>query len=210
MRYADFKYIYPPRPETAVPPSALDELEQRGWWGQPKLNGTNCLLFVAPAQAGKRATLQRGRHGDTPIKSWSPGANWNRFAERLPAGWCVLHGELLHTKGTGRDTVYLHDMLVLNGEYLVGTTYRARYEQLQRLCSGAVPRADHLDVLAGIWLAPIYLAGLRGEWERLRGTPGVEGLVAKDPAAKLALCCRPSSNSAWQVKSRFPAANVSF
>lgn len=205
MRYDAFKYLYPPRPETAVPPSALDEVERRGWWAQPKFNGTNCLLFFTPIDDRKRrGVIQRGRHGDSAIKSWSPGENWQRFAQRLPEGWCVLQGELLHTKGTGRDTVWLHDALVFDSHYLVGAAYAARYALLNSVC-GSVEQVEQ-----GIMLAPILDHGFRSHWERLRGQLGIEGLVAKDPEARLQLCCRASANASWQVKCRYPTANLSF
>jgi hypothetical protein len=204
--YAAYRYLWPPRPERAVPPPALDRFAALGWWAQPKLNGTNCLLYVSP----DRVTIARGRHGDTPLKSWAPGPRWAAFADRLPgAGWFVLHGELLHTKGSGRDAVYLHDLLVADGDYLIGTTYRDRYASLRALCGDRLNATPtHYDVLPGVQLAAVYTAQFRDRFDMLPA--GIEGLVVKNPEAALLPCLRPASNSAWQVKCRRPTANLSF
>jgi hypothetical protein len=64
-------------------------------------------------------------------------------------------------------------------------------------------------VTPGIWLASVH-TDLRGAYERWQNEPRIEGIVLKDPDAKLMVCGRPTSNARWQVKSRYPKANLAF
>jgi hypothetical protein len=201
MRYENYRYLWPARPERVIPPSALAQVEAMGWWAQPKLNGANCTLYVSP----ERTTLQRHRHGDQPLKTWQPGARWDSFVQELPVGgWYVFQSELLHTKGTGRDTLYLYDLLVTNGDYLVGRTYRDRYHLLLDLCGGTG------EVTEGVFVSDIYTKDFAGAFATLQNDHRIEGLVCKNPEASLLLCSRSTSNSSWQVKCRYPKANLSF
>jgi hypothetical protein len=214
MRYDSYRYLWPARPERAIPPAILQETEDKGWWAQPKLNGTNVTLYVPPWWQRKSSTLARGRHGDERLKWWHPGARWEAFVERLPtpSGWYVFQAELLHTKGTGRDTLYVYDLLVDDCDYLVGATLRERYQRLAALCGTPVDSRGKpwFEVSDGVWLAATFDWGFTALFDRLRSDQRIEGLVMKNPNAKLALCSRETSNSSWQVKCRYPKTNLSF
>lgn len=210
MQYDSFRYLFPPRPERKIAPTDLRQFEKRGWWAQAKFDGTNCTLYVAP----NRVTIQRGRHGDEAIKNWEPGERWNAFARSLPGdSWWVFVAELLHTKGTGRDTVVLHDMLVADGEYLVGHPYQSRHggvrQRLHSYTSSFALDANKTIYGPGLWLANCHAHSFT-EWFDAAPEQGIEGLVFKNPAAPLMPCVRKSSNAGWQVKCRLPTANKSF
>jgi hypothetical protein len=208
MIYDSYRYLWPARPERALAPEHLSEL--KGYWAQAKLNGTNTTLYIPPD--GK--VFARGRHGDEALKTWSPGEQLQAFVEQLPRGdWYVIQAELLHSKGIGvKDTLYLHDILVDFGDYLVGETYRQRYRRLAELCN-LVPDYRTYEpwrvAMPGIWLANNH-GDLRAAFERWRDDPRIEGIVAKNPEAKLMPCGRPTANARWQVKSRYPKANLAF
>lgn len=216
MKYETFKFLWPPRAEQACPPAYLPQCETMGWVAQIKANGTNCTLYVAP----DRSTIQRNRHGDTPIVRWSPGENWHTFAKALPGtGWHVFSAELLHLRGNERDTLYVYDLLVCDGEYLVGVDFSSRQSMLDQLCDGhpTYPgwqpnrgsALSHWEFGPRLWRARNHTAGFRDLFDNCPGA-FVEGVVVKDSRATLRLCSTPTSNAGWQVKARRPTDHLSF
>lgn len=215
MRYDRYRYLYPPRPETAAAPTTLSSYEAQGWWAQAKMNGTNTTLYVPP----DRKSFAMGRQGPENRIGWQPGDRWASFQHSLPgAGWYVFVGELLHSKGVGvRDTLYLFDILVDDGEYLVGATYRQRSHRLAALCKlfAAEPWVEHTHqvIAPGVWLAASHGHSFAKWFAAIRNLPGkppVEGLVFKDPRARLLLCGTATANAKWQHKCRRATDHLSF
>lgn len=217
MEYSSYRYLWPPRPEEAVAPTSLAMFEPMRWWAQAKMDGTNCTVYVPPAKGDDAFAM--GRAGADNRLVWQPGERWRTFESYLPGkGWYAFQGELLHTRGVGvRDTIFLFDLLVDDGEYLIGTTYAERYHRLATLCGnvGAEPWVEdtHMVITPGVWLAT-NRARAFSEWfaaiRNLPGKPPVEGLVFKNPNGKLAPCTRAVSNAVWQRKCRRPTDHLSF
>ena len=219
MHYDQYCYLWPPRPERAQGANLLHTYERQRWWAQAKMNGQCLVLAISP----EREIIARGRHGDEAPKLWCPGENLQRLADQLPGrGWHVLVCELLHTKGVGvKDTVYLHDILVDDGDYLIGVPMRDRQRRLHKLVHWpfalhAGPNSDPGDwshtefpYLPGIWLTINHHKHFRALYDQRPG-PYVEGLVLKDPDAPLALCSKAGRNSEWQAKCRYPNNMLSF
>lgn len=136
MPYTEFRYIYPPRTEMKIKPGP--GLVRKMWEkfpgviGQFKLNGTRNMFYVFPdgsVQAWNRHAEQQKQYDLTP------SMKANIAALGLPMGkFHVVDGELLHSKTkTVKDVAYMFDILVFNGEYLLGETYLERYLLLHRL-----------------------------------------------------------------------------
>lgn len=203
-RYETLSPISPPRPERAVPPSLLARFEKLEFLCQVKKNGTYSVVYVAPDKVV--TTLNRHRE---PHKQWSPSSETMSLFSSLPGGgWWVLCAELLHSKVSGgpRDTHYVHDVLVADGDYLIGETYAQRYS---RLVSLFVPKSvsdtpDHWVVDDHVWLAKCRRTGFREYYDSL-SAPEDEGVVLKDPRA--VLTTKPGR---WSVKCRRPMANFTF
>ena len=45
-KYLNYRYIFPPRPKNAIPDSELNSWDDGSLLAQPKLNGSNCLIFT--------------------------------------------------------------------------------------------------------------------------------------------------------------------
>jgi hypothetical protein len=210
MKYDSFRYLYPPRPETKIAPTDLGVIEKQGWIGQAKMNGTLCTIYVS-----NDGSVAMGRHGPDHVLDWQPGAPWQDFTNTLEgSGWYVFVGELLHSKGVGvRDTIVLFDLLVEDGDYLVGKSYGVRLARLTQLLNiyGQPRRLEltHREYNEGVWLIESRARAFR-EWFDAPAPAMVEGLVFKQCDAKLQLCSRATANKNWQVKCRKPKANVSF
>ena len=73
--------------------------------------------------------------------------------------------------------------------------------------------ATHKVVSDGVWLARNHSHSFAAWFAAIKDLPGkppIEGLVFKDPTAKLWLCVKQTANVIGQAKCRRPAANLSF
>jgi hypothetical protein len=186
-------FLYPPRPENAIPPSLINSYERRGWICQIKKNGTCSLAFVD----GMDNVTFKTRHNEFH-KAWTPTKEIISFFAGFPNSVFVF--ELLHSKGGDiRNTVYLFDVLEWLGRDLVGTTLKERLT----LLASIVPPTPNITV------AKVYTEGLSSLFVGLT-SPLDEGIVLKNPEAVLRSCDRDSLNAGWQVKCRKATKNYGF
>jgi hypothetical protein len=204
----EFGFVYPPRPEKAIPIEMLSFFQMKGWISQIKKNGTCTVLIVSPEGVLDIWTREGERH-----KLWKPDFNspcLRKFKD-LPKGWFIFVGELLHSKGTGqKDTLYLFDLLVADSKSLVGKTFIQRIEMLFKLWPILKDeRDDYCEVDERLWLSkPIINKSFLEIFQNL--PPTDEGIVLKDPSAPLEICGKQSNNQSWQVKCRKPTKNFAY
>lgn len=209
MRFENYSYLWPPRPEQAIARQLVGFYEKRGWVAQVKMNGTCNVLAVSP----DRKIVAMNRH-NASHKLWTPTKeNVADFAHLPGHGWYVLLSELLHSKVPGiRNVNYVHDILVADGEHLTGMSFEDRQKLLSDLfLKGKKGKAreflSHWEISPTLWLAKTHLdAGML--FDKLE-RPEHEGIVLKNPTAPLEMCLRPTDNSGWQVKMRKPHKNYS-
>ena len=141
MRVKPNQYIFPPRAQEAIPISDATLFAELGWIAQLKYNDGRCLVKYKPG-------------GIIEL--------WNRHAERFRTysapdwllqqledtghklglsqnDWSLLDGGLLDQKHPAiKDTVVIWDILVLNGQHLLGSTYGDRYNWLLDTLTGGI------------------------------------------------------------------------
>jgi len=220
MRYEGYNYLYPPRPDKAIPDNMLHFYEQRGWVGQMKKNGTCTVVFVSP----DGDVTYKTRHNDDH-KMWAPTERSQKVFENLPQnGWHVFVCEVLHNKTSiVKDTVYIFDILVWNGDLLVGKSFTERMDLLKEIFGiqedeNVVALSDnsHYVLNSNAWLAKTIEGGFEqimrvaNNQKPPEGAPLDEGIVLKNPKAKLEMPGRAKSNSKWQVKCRIAHKNYDF
>lgn len=221
MEYTDYSYLWPPRPDNAIPDNMLHFYEKRGWVGQMKKNGTNTVLFVSPDKEIITKTRHNGDH-----KAWKQNQSkaLDVFTTLPGDGWYVINCELLHNKTSlVKDTLYIFDIMVADGELLVGKTFLERMEILRDLFGivddeNVVSLSDtsHYVINAHVWLAKTIEGGFKNimrianQQKPESGAPVDEGIVLKNPKARLAMPGRAKSNSDWQVKCRIAHKNYNF
>jgi len=211
MEYLEYSYLWPPRPEKAIPLELVGFYEKRGWSSQIKMNGTGNVLAISP----ERKIVAMNRHNATH-KLWTPtAANEADFAKLPGNGWYVFVAELLHSKVPGiRDVNYVHDVLVADGHYLVGESFADRQLRLSSLLlQGKKGKSrellTHWEISPTLWLAKTFVGGHRALYEKL-DRPEHEGIVLKNPKAPLVMCLKQTDNASWQVKIRKQHKNFSF
>lgn len=209
MRFDQFQYLWPPRPDDAVAPQMIPMLEMMGKVGQVKKNGTCSVIAIGPRRAdGTREFRAMNRHAEDH-KAWSPVTEKTQAIRDLPGdGWYVFVAELLHSKVPGiRDINYVFDMLVEDGEYLVGKTFVEREARLQALFPKAVGETfSHRVIDEYLWIAKLIREDLFDLFHDLTA-PEDEGIVLKDPDIPLKLCTRQTMNNPGMVKIRKPHKN---
>lgn len=203
ISYSKFTPIKPPRPETSVPPELLSSYERRGYRAQVKKNGQYSVVYAGPR--GELRVLNRHLEEH---KNWKPDRETLApLLSHSKKGWTVFCCELLHGKVPGiRDVHYVHDVVVQDGQWLLGETYAERYLRLQKMLMRPGlrdVRNSHWVVTDHVWLAKMIRSGFADVFESLEN-PEDEGLVLKNPSVPLDLKTR------WSVKCRRPAANYSW
>jgi hypothetical protein len=203
MKYDAYRYLWPPRPETAAPPTLMRFYEKRGWWGQVKKNGTCTVIFSHGDDV-----VFKTRHDDDH-KAWAPQPEHAIFFKGREQ-WNVYVAELLHSKTANvKNHLYLFDILVSDGEDLSGTSFADR----QAILLGRYPGNGGAGlgatrVTEQVSRATCYTRDFERVWSELAAED--EGIVFKDPASKLAPCVTQTANAMWQVKCRRPHSNYSF
>lgn len=185
-------FLFPPRPENAIPPALIKGFERRGFVAQKKKNGTCQVISIFDDMV-----TYRTRHNE-PNKAWSPPAVMDKYFVGFPN--TIFIGELLHAKHPSvKNTIILFDVLQYLGTDLVGTTLAARLKILNTF----KPLTKQIQIIE------TYTEDFLGLYQSL-SDPLDEGIVLKDPAARLRDCRRDGLNSGWQVKCRKGTKNYGF
>lgn len=225
--------IYPPRPSAIVPRAETNIYADRGWCGQLKYNDSRMLLKLL------YGSYRPDGSSDDPVIEL-----WNRHGEKLRYHlpdflrdeilgiisklemntvdtWHLFDGGLLHFKHSAiKDSIVLWDVLVRDDEYLIGTTYRQRYDLLAQAAVGdwcfTDPKGEeHKFGLTfckengHIFIPECFQPGKWDEvWELVERVnqdypqPLLEGLVMKNPVGELELGFPQQNNSSWMSRSR--------
>ena len=217
LPYRKMIVMYPPRPDGSIPPDHLGQYP--GWWAQRKFNGTRTVIFVSPEGEIHLRNRQQQPHKAYKLTGAMEAA---LQALGLPRGsWSVLDAELLHSKTRQvKDRMVLFDLLVLDGQYLTRTTYRERFPLLEGVCGNPTQHEDEtgrriaLRVNENVWLAESFQprdgAAARALFDQLIDMDEIEGLVLKDPSAKLKPGVKESNNTEWLIRVRKPHDNYKF
>ena len=210
MKYDSFKYLFPPRPETAIAPDFLDFYENRGWVAQFKKNGTNTIISLSP----KKEFIAMNRHQEFH-KAWGLTEHIKEELLRLFGGngWVVLVAEIMHSKTkTIKDTIFIHDLLVYESQFLIKTSFIARQILLDQHLKTSVETDTHYvcDTMGKVWYAKKFTQNFKELFYSIKDPTIDEGLVLKNPIGQLTDCAKPTSNSGWQVKVRHSSKKYNF
>lgn len=215
--------LYPPRPGGAIPPSRVNDY--RNFVAQYKYDDVRVLVYLLPGGGVRIYNRDRREVKILPHKEAvlrllrALGLSSDRLH--------VLDGGVLwrFDRGVGLGPrirpLVLWDVLVVDGRYLLGTTYRERYALLdsflgrprswERLSSFELAWVARETFGAALWLAPWFESeDFFERYRRAIRSPDVEGLVLKNPSGRLERGTRPENNGSWQIRVRRPAAAYAF
>jgi hypothetical protein len=207
IKYQSFQYIFPPRPKNPVPHTDLKMWDNGMMIAQPKLNGSNCTIYT-----NGRDIYVYNRHGQR-----LSGFNISKdeiLSIYRGKGWLVLNGEYMNKSQKDKNgEVFNHkfclfDILVLDNNYLIGTTFQQRIEIMDKLYG--IPKDFVGSISENCFRIKSYDKGFIDLYNEFINVDMVEGLVLKRKTAKLEVGTSENNNSKSQIKVRKPTKNYKF
>lgn len=212
MNYNSFRYIFPPRPKNAIPDSDLNFWDNGSLVAQPKLNGSNCVLFTD----GEKLMMMN-RHSQYLTNVNIPREELLSLFRGEKGKWMVLNGEYLNkSKQDENRTTFNHkfcifDILVYNSDYLVGKTFQDRINLLDELYGTNQSEKSYLySVSDNVYCVKSFENGFKSLFDQLTPIDMIEGLVLKRKNAKLEIGNTENNNIKSQLKARKPTKNYKF
>lgn len=191
--------------------SDLDFWDNNTLLGQPKLNGSNCTIYTN----GEKYIVMNRHNGrltnfqitDEELKSMYRGNG----------GWMVINGEYLNkSKSDENRKVFNHkfvifDILVLDGDSLVGKTFEERVVLLDKLYGTKACEKPYLyGISENIYRVKSYTSNFLELYNDLVEIDMIEGLVMKRRSARLEAGTSELNNVKSQIKCRKPTKNYRY
>lgn len=212
MKYNSYRYIYPPRPKNAVSPEELTFWDNGSLISQPKLNGSNCVIFMD----GSR-TMVMNRHNQRLTNFELPQDELQNLYKCSPGELMVINGEYLNkSKQDERGITFNHkliifDILVFKSDYLIGSTFSERITLLDELYGTKDSEKSFLySISDNVYRVKSYQTGFKQIYDELTTIDMVEGLVLKRKNAKLEIGNTENNNTKSQLKARKPTKNYKY
>ena len=209
-KYLNYRYIFPPRPKNAIPDSELAFWDNGSLIAQPKLNGSNCVIFTNGIKF-----IAMNRHNQR-LTAFNLNDNELKDIYR-GEGWMVLNGEYMNkSKSDENSQIFNHkfvifDILAFNGEYLVGKTFEERIKLLDGLYGQVDSEKDYLyKITENVYRVKSYVDNFKSLYDNLTPIDMIEGLVMKRKAARLELGTSENNNTKSQLKCRKATKNYKY
>lgn len=235
LPYNTFRYLFPPRPENALPVTLLEAYEKKGFVFQPKLNGDCCVVFMN----GKDIFIyDRHKKIYTKPRITEDIAKLYRetIAEGLPTNkWMVLTGEYMVKSKFEKDgklfnhKFVVHDIIAYDNFQLVGMTTTERIELLDKLygtedkeiLEDGIRQWDYLYTtgVRNCYRVKSYSENIVGLWSEMFSSVDTdeqilkfmfEGFVAKSADSPLENGSKEMNNNTLMVKFRIATKNYSY
>lgn len=210
-KYTSYKYIYPPRPENAIPYNDLDSWDNGSLIGQPKVNGSNCVIFTN----GEKYIIMN-RHNQR-LTSFRLTDDEVKSLYRGSGGWMIINGEYLNknkkdeTGESFNHKLVIFDILAIDGEHLIGKTFEQRIKLLDELYGCVDSEKEYLyKISENVYRVKSYLTGFKNIFDKLTVIDLIEGLVMKRKNAPLELGTTEKNNVRSQIKCRKSTKNYKF
>jgi ATP-dependent DNA ligase len=210
-KYPTYRYIYPPRPKNAISPEDLQFWDNGTLIAQPKLNGSNCLIFTN----GEKSMVMN-RHNQR-LTNFQLTNDEIKSIYRGSGEWMIINGEYMNkNKSDENNQSFNHkfvifDILTLDGDYLIGKTFSERIEILDDIYGQEDSEKDYLYKISdNIYRVKSYQTGFFDLFNTLTPIDMIEGLVMKRSSAKLELGATELNNVKSQLKCRKATKNYKY
>ncbi len=211
VKYLTYRYIFPPRPKNAIPDSELNFWDNGSLIAQPKLNGSNCVIFTN----GEKSVVMN-RHNQR-LTNFQLSDSEIKDIYRGNGGWTILNGEYLNksksdeTGQTFNHKFVIFDILAFDGEYLVGKTFEERVLLLDSLYGTVDSDKNYLySISANVYRVKSYQDDFKNLYDKITPIDMIEGLVLKRKSARLEVGTSENNNIKSQLKCRKPTKNYKF
>lgn len=216
------RFIYPPRPNGAVPFAEIQHYGELGFVGQFKFNDSRTAISYLPDGSYELWNRNKTKSPFTPSEELNEQIlELRSVLELAPDKWSYLDCGLLHKKHKAiKNSLVVWDILVQNDEYLTETVYESRFSKLKEhakdpyIYDGLV--LGHKlteDILIPRELDPSEWEEAWNELNRVNKTIGfvdetspigplIEGFVLKLPSGKLEYASKEENNVSWSIRCR--------
>lgn len=212
MNYNSFRYIFPPRPKNAIPDSDLNFWDNGSLLAQPKLNGSNCVIFTN----GEKLMVMN-RHSQYMTNVDIQRQEILDLFKGDIGKWMVLNGEYLNkskqdeNRQTFNHKLVIFDILVHNSDYLVGKTFQERINLLDELYGQKDSEKSYLySISNNVYRVKSFENGFKSIYDQLTPIDMIEGLVLKRKNARLEIGNTENNNIKSQLKARKPTKLYKF
>jgi hypothetical protein len=212
MNYNSFRYIFPPRPKNAIPDSDLNFWDNGSLVAQPKLNGSNCVIFTN----GEKLMIMN-RHSQYMTNVDIQRQEVLDLFKGESGKWMVLNGEYLNkskqdeNRQTFNHKLVIFDILVYNSDYLVGKTFQERISLLDELYGKNDSEKSYLySISNNAYRVKSFESGFKSLYDQLTPIDMIEGLVLKRKNARLEIGNTENNNIKSQLKARKATKNYKF
>jgi len=202
MKYNSYRYIYPTRPQNAIPSTDLNYYDDGSFIGQPKLNGSNATIYTDGVKV-----IIMNRHNDR-LTRFEINDEEILALYKGTGGWMVLNGEYMNKSKRDENSVFNHkfvifDILVNDGDYLIGKTFKQRVELLDEMFGKVECEKDYLwGISNNVYRVKSYANNFSMLFDTLTPIDMIEGLVLKRKNARLEMGNTELNNTKSQVKAR--------
>ena len=203
MKYNSYRYLYPPRPYNSVPSTDLNYYDNGSFIGQCKLNGSNATIYTNGVKV-----IIMNRHGDR-LTRFEINDEEILALYKGTGGWTVINGEYLNKnkrEETGKSFNHkfvIFDILVNDGDYLIGKTFKQRVELLDEMFGKVECKKDYLwGISDNVYRVKSYENNFSMLFDTLTPIDMIEGLVLKRVNARLEMGNTELNNTKSQVKAR--------
>lgn len=203
MKYTNYRFLYPPRPENCIPDTELEYWDNGTLIGQPKLNGSNTTIYTNGIKV-----IVMNRHGER-LTSFKLTDEEVKNLYRGNGEWIVINGEYMNkSKSDENRKVFNHkfvifDILAFDGEYMVGKTFQERVYLLDELYGTKDSEKEDLYFISeNIYRVKSYYKDFKNIYDRLCKIDMYEGIVFKRKNAKLEMGNSEKNNTKSQLKCR--------
>ena len=211
MNYQYYKYIFPPRPENATKISDCEFYQMNGYFAQPKLNGSNALIFTN----GEDYYIMN-RHGER-LNNFKIKKEELREIYKGDGEWMIINGEYMNKSkldengNTFNDKFVIFDILAFEGEHLVRSTFSDRLKLMSDLYDNKNSEKEYLFKISdNIYRVKSYSNQFNDIFNKFIGIDMLEGLVMKRKNAKLEIGNSALNNTKSQLKCRKPTKNYKY
>lgn len=214
--FSKFKYVYPPRPETVIPPTSITELCEGKYWSQIKMNGSCCEIYTF-GEGENKIHRYFGRHQNENIANFKLTDKDFDVLKCNNNNWNLIVGEYLNKNkdGIGNHKFIIFDILIFNGEYLINSTLEERIKILDNIFGTESENEYLYKVTDIIYRVKTFKNDLKVVWDKMMkeyptDKSVYEGLVFKKPNAKLERGLTEKNNMLWHLKCRRPTKNYKY
>lgn len=219
IAFNQYKYVYPPRPINRISVDEIGKYDNGEYLAQPKYDGTCVNVFIS-----ENFLKVMNRHNQEIANPYFTDIDYTSIHKGK--GFMVVSGELLNKNKTGEDgkpfnkCLVLWDVLVYEGEYLLGQTTEQRLILLESLypcqrmqvSDKGIESYEHICCtgIKGIYKAPTYTKYFTALYNDLIKTQLYEGIVLKRSDAKLTFGFNEKNNFEYTLKCRKETKNYKF